>query len=121
MRARLSLLVALVAAMLGACAGGGSPAARQCPDDAPAACPGAAPRFSTDVAPLVAAHCVKCHAPGGPAEKVPFGSYDEIAPLAGDMMLELETCEMPPAPEPALDAAQRATLFAWITCGAQND
>jgi hypothetical protein len=119
--ARLSLVAALAAAALGACAGGDPPAARQCPDDAPAACMGTAPRFSTDVAPLVATHCAKCHAPGGPAEKVPFGSYDEIASHAGDMMLELETCEMPPAPEPELDAAQRATLFAWITCGARND
>jgi hypothetical protein len=37
------------------------------------------------------------------------------------MMLELETCQMPPEPEPALPTAARQALMAWIACGALDD
>jgi uncharacterized membrane protein len=118
---RLIGIAALVAASLAACAGGGASPARQCPDDVPSACAAPAPGFSAEVAPLVSAHCSKCHAPGGVAEKVPFDGYDQIVTVAGDMKLELETCQMPPDPEPALTASDRHILFAWIACGAPND
>jgi hypothetical protein len=117
---RAALAAALVSMMLGAC--GSSPApARVCLDDAPSACPSPAPHFAADAAPIIAAHCAKCHTPGGPSEKFPFETYDQIAPYAGDMKLELETCEMPPATEPPLSEADRQTLFGWITCGALDD
>jgi uncharacterized membrane protein len=116
---RLTLAAALAVA-LGAC-GGETPPARQCPDEAPPACTAASPRFATDAAPIIAGHCAKCHAPGGMAEKAPFETYDQIAPYAGDMRLELETCQMPPPPEPALAPAERQALIAWIACGALDD
>ena len=62
--------VALFAAGLGACSG--APAARECPDDAPVACTPPAPHFAADAAPLIRAHCAKCHAPGGMADTIPF-------------------------------------------------
>jgi hypothetical protein len=108
-----------LAAGLGACAG--PAAAPACPDDAPLACASPAPRFSADAAPVIAARCAKCHAPGGMAEKFPFETYAQIAPFAGDMKLQLETCQMPKPPEPPLDPAQRQTLFGWIICGALDD
>jgi mono/diheme cytochrome c family protein len=113
--------LALAAAALGACGGPGATSARECPDDAPLACPSGAPTFSRDAAPIIAAHCAKCHGSGGVEEKLPFATYAEIAPSAGDMMLELETCQMPPPAEPPLSPAERQALFAWITCGARDD
>ena len=80
-----------------------------------------APTFTLDAAPIIAAHCAKCHAPGGRAEKFPFQTFDQISPFAGDMNLMLQTCQMPPPPEPALTPAERQILFGWITCGALND
>jgi hypothetical protein len=84
-------------------------------------CPDPAPRFSTDAAPIIAAHCQKCHAPGGMSEKFPFETYDQIAPYAGDINLQLQTCQMPRPPEPPLSPTERHTLFGWIVCGALNN
>lgn len=122
MRRRLTVPVfvtAAVAALLASCDGAPTPAA--CPDDSFDACPSAAPTFSADAAPIIAARCAKCHNPDGMAPKFPFETYDEIAPFAGDMKLQLETCEMPKAPEPPLSAADRATLFGWFACGALDN
>jgi hypothetical protein len=118
----LTLAVTLAAA-LAACGGGSAPPGRACPDDAPNACPdGPAPHFSTDAWPIIQGHCYKCHhAVDGQAWMFPFGSYDQISPYAGDMMLQLETCQMPPLPEPALSEADRHTLMNWIICGALDD
>ena len=92
-----------------------------CPDDVPASCPSPAPGFAADAAPILNGHCVKCHAPGGMAQTRPFQTYDQIAPFAGDILLQLELCGMPPAPEPPLTAAERQAMFGWILCGALND
>jgi hypothetical protein len=80
-----------------------------------------APLFSTDAAPIIAAHCMKCHTPGGMASKFPFETYAQISPYAGDMRLMLETCQMPPLSEPALAEADRLTLIGWIACGALDN
>jgi uncharacterized membrane protein len=120
LRTRALAFVLALAAALGGCGGGGAPAA-VCADDAPEACPSVAPRFVADAAPIIQAHCVKCHAPDGLAKKFPFETYDDIAPFAGDMKLELETCEMPPSTESALTSPERSTLFGWIACGALYD
>lgn len=118
---RLPVVATLIAAVLGhgACS---SPAADPpCPDDVPAGCPAVAPGFAADVAPIIAGHCQKCHAPGGMAAAFPFQTYDQIAPLAGDINLQLQTCAMPPPPEPRLSAVERQAMFGWILCGALND
>jgi MYXO-CTERM domain-containing protein len=122
-RAGLPVVVALVAVAssgLGAC-----PTAPVtppvCPDDVPAGCPTPAPGFAADAAPIIASHCAKCHTPGGMSQQFPFQTYDQIAPYAGDINLQLQICAMPPPPEPALTAAERQALFGWILCGALND
>jgi hypothetical protein len=53
--------VLLGAVLLISC--GGSVA--DCPNDLPAACPSPVPSHATDVKPIITAHCLKCHAPGG--------------------------------------------------------
>jgi len=109
----------VVAAGLGGCSS--APAPYMCPDDAPVACPSPAPSFAADVAPIIVDHCQKCHAPGGMAQRFSFQTYDQIAPYAGDINLQLQTCAMPPPPERPLTAAERQAMFGWIFCGALND
>jgi hypothetical protein len=85
------------------------------------ACPSPAPTFATDASPVIAARCAKCHVPGGRAQKFPFETYDQIAPYAGDMVLQLETCQMPAPPEAPLSSADRQAIFGWAICGAFDD
>ena len=105
----------------GASCGSSAPPPAICPDDGVSACPAPAPSFAADAAPIIQSHCVKCHAPGGMAQAYPFQSYDEIAPFAGDINLQLQLCAMPPAPERPLTAAERQSLFGWIVCGALDN
>lgn len=116
-----AVVATLLAAALGLGACPSTPVDPPCPDDVPSGCPTPAPHFAADVAPIIAGHCQKCHAPGGMAETFPFQTYDQIAPLAGDINLQLQTCAMPPRPEPRLSAAERQLMFGWILCGALND
>src|SRR6476660_9106011 len=84
-----------------------------------------------DVAPIVSAHCMSCHQPGGIA---PFSltTYDDVAPIAHMLTDAIDAGEMPPFSEatsadcapahawkgdPRLTAAERATLQAWIDGG----
>jgi uncharacterized membrane protein len=92
-----------------------------CPDDAPSSCPPVAPGFAADVAPIIGSRCAKCHSPGGKVSGLPFQTHAEIEPFAGDIKLQIETCAMPPPPEPALTAPERQSLFGWILCGALNN
>ena len=116
----VAVVVVASVATLAAC-GSGPVAPPICPDDAPTGCPSPAPGFAADAAPIIGGHCVKCHVPAGMAEAFPFQSYDEIAPYAGDIKLQLETCAMPKPPEPPLTPAERQLMFGWILCGALND
>jgi MYXO-CTERM domain-containing protein len=114
--------VALVGAGAGSGACGSSPAPPPaCPDDAPSGCPTPAAGFAADVAPIIVSHCQKCHTPGGMSQNFPFETYDQISPYAGDINLQLQTCAMPPAPEPRLSAPERQALFSWILCGALDN
>ena len=108
-------LLALAVASPGGCGGAGGSAV--CPDDVIDACPSVGPTFAVDAAPVIQGHCMKCHTPGGPAQKYPFETYAQIFPFAGDMKLMLETCQMPPSSEPTLTADERRKLFGWIACG----
>jgi hypothetical protein len=116
---RLVVFVAAAVSIFGAC--GGDMPAPICPDDAPSSCPIPAPGFAADAEPIISDHCVKCHAPGGRAQRFPFQSYNQIGPFAGDIKLQLELCAMPLPPEPALSPSERQRLFGWILCGALND
>ena len=116
------LLVLIAVALAGSGACGSTPApAPVCPDDAPYGCPTPAAGFAADVAPIIGSHCQKCHTPGGMAETYPFETYDQISPYAGDINLQLQTCAMPPAPEPRLSAPERQALYSWILCGALDN
>jgi len=117
----LPLILCAVGALTAAACGPSTEHPAVCPDDMLTACPSPAPRFAADAAPILRAHCVKCHAPGGVEPERPFQTYDQIAPMAGEINLQLQTCQMPPPPEAPLSPAERRTLFGWIVCGALDD
>jgi hypothetical protein len=81
------------------------------------------PSFATDVAPVVARVCgMKCHAPGGIAQNRPLTDYASVVALGDAILNQVSVCNMPPADaDPALGEADRATLLAWIVCGAPNN
>ena len=94
-----------------------------CPDDLPKSCPGAPPRYTTQVAAIVTNACAtKCHAPGGIASNRPLVDYAGLFALKEAVLNQVSVCNMPPADaDPALGEADRAALLAWIVCGAPND
>jgi len=118
----VALLVSLVAA---GCGGGdaAAPLTPACPNDTPAACPASTPSFARDVAPLLQSRCgtAACHAPTGAEPNRPVQTWGEVAPQAEDILSQIHTCRMPPAGQPALLAAERQLVLAWVVCGAPDN
>jgi mono/diheme cytochrome c family protein len=83
-------------------------------------CPSPAPTYTNDTQVLFTGHCVKCHAPGGVEAARPLNSYDAVRAQTGALD-QVYACKMPPPPEPALSAAERATLLAWFVCGSPQN
>jgi len=54
------------------------------------------------------------------ADQPPFQSYEQLFREAGTVLAFLHTCEMPPRGSP-LASDERATLIAWLACGAPNN
>jgi hypothetical protein len=94
---------------------------------------GPAPDYARDVAPLLAKHCVECHGPAKQESLLRLDSRREV--LAGGMsgdavqpghgrdsllVRHLLGTARPPMPyrRPPLDAADVATIAAWIDAGA---
>ena len=92
-----------------------------------AACAGAAPTFSKDVAPILFNRCVECHR-AGEAAPMAFTSYAEVRPWAKAIKQAVLTRKMPPwladphygtfrndrrMPEDAIQ-----TIAAWVDAGA---
>jgi uncharacterized membrane protein len=93
-----------------------------CPNDLPVSCPNPAPTFAADVAPLIQQHCAVCHRVGGVNPNPLLETYAQISADAGIAVeSQIYACKMPPAPEIALTAEQRAAIFGWIMCGAMNN
>ena len=99
------------------------------PDAAPAA-----PTWYQDAAPIVAAHCMSCHQPGGIA---PFSlmDYEDAQSEAPAMLAQIDARTMPPfdaredadctprfgwKDDPRLSPQEIATLHAWVDGGTQE-
>ena len=119
MKAGFGALVLLAACGGGSSAGAGG--AGDCPDEVPTACPVPPPHFAADVLPIFTAVCTNCHAPGGAASGQPLTSYAEISQRKDAILLQIDSCRMPPSPTPTLMAEQRAAILGWIVCGAPDD
>jgi len=92
-----------------------------CPNDLPATCPTPAPSYVNDVAPLISAHCLKCHAPGGQEASKDFTNYPNVFSQRSAILNQFYSCRMPPEGEPRPTAQERALLLGWLVCGAPNN
>ncbi len=115
----IALVVGVAALTAGACGPDGGNGT--CANASAPTCPATPPSFSGEVNTLIQSRCVGCHAPGGLASNRPFTSYDVIKNQAGPMLNQLFNCRMPPADAPQPTDAERATLLAWLACGAPNN
>ncbi len=82
--------------------------------------------YYQDVEPILAAHCVRCHSPGGIG---PFAlqTYDEVGSVQGAVRTAVVTRHMPPWPpascctsyrdDLSMTASEVATVTAWVDQG----
>lgn len=100
---------------------GGTGGAGACPNDLPESCPAPEPGYSKDVAPIIEARCATCHSAGGQAGEKPLDTYAEVYSLRTNVLTRVYGCKMPPAGATQLTEAERATLLAWLVCGAKEN
>jgi uncharacterized membrane protein len=91
-----------------------------CPNDLPMSCPSPTPSYTNDVAPLIQAHCVKCHSATGVEYSRPLDTYAGVTAQTG-VLDQVYSCRMPPAPETPLTSAERAALFGWLVCNSPQN
>ena len=87
------------------------------------------PTFTKNVAPIVFRNCVKCHAKGESAFRVPLTSYDAVQSQAEMIKQKVMAREMPPWPadptksvkfrnDARLSQQDIDTIVAWVNAGA---
>jgi len=88
-----------------------------CPTSS-ASCPTPAPRYETDVGPLIARYCSRCHSPDGGNPNVLLQGYDDVTSKSqmGHVLFQLSSCRMPPEGEPQPTAAERDLILSWFAC-----
>ena len=84
-------------------------------------CPATAPSYEDDIAPLVDARCGGCHYRGNPNSKQVLETYADLHSSVSVIEHEVYRCQMPPAGEPALSAAERQRFLQWLVCGAPDN
>ncbi len=110
--------LSLVAATALSCSSPSTPTTEVgCPNDLPAKCPSPQPAYA-DVAPVFAAHCTRCHGPGGVEATRPLDSYAHVFKLKGPVLNQIYACVMPPATEPTVSSSERKLVLGWLVCGA---
>lgn len=80
-----------------------------------------APSFTNDVAPIIEHYCFPCHDTGGVEKAHLFTDWQHIEPQVGEMLTQVESCNMPPFPAPVPDEQTRVTLLTWLACGGPNN
>jgi len=103
---------------LAACGGGSG---SSCPNDRPTSCPSPAPSYQSSIAPLISAHCLVCHSPGGQEASFPFVTYQEVFTERSPILDQVFACNMPPSGQPQLSTQERTQLLTWLVCGAPNN
>jgi hypothetical protein len=89
-------------------------------------CPTTPPSWQTDVQPLIAEYCLRCHGDGGIEQgQFDYTTYAGVYRNRSEMLTQLYQCQMPPfdASPPATMPAQtdRQTLVSWLACGAPDN
>ncbi|MGC4093905.1 MAG: hypothetical protein QM756_39570 [Polyangiaceae bacterium] len=83
----------------------------------PTECPTPAPTYTNDVAPIIAAHCTRCHTGIG-KEPWPLGKYEDVVDWEQLIRADILDCSMPP-PDSGEHVTndERLTILTWIRCG----
>ena len=85
----------------------------------PSGCP-IAPSYRATIEPLVQRTCAGCHAPGGVAADRDLTTYASFARLETTDLIQLYSCQMPPADAGAdamLSPSEREAMLQWLLCG----
>lgn len=99
---------------------GTGPSTGSCPNDLPASC-GTAPSYQATVAPILNAHCLTCHSPGGQQSSLPLQTYSEVYSNRSAVLNQVYSCNMPLAPNPRPSEEERQALLMWLVCGAPQN
>lgn len=79
--------------------------------------------YSADIAPIIQANCVSCHAPGGEQETSPFDTYDGVKVFSDDRKIVKringEGGIMPPSG--AISTCDQRKIEAWVNAGALDN
>jgi len=88
-----------------------------CPSSS-ASCPTPAPSYATDVGPLIARYCSRCHSPDGGEPSHLLQGYDDVTSKSqmGEVLFRISSCRMPPEGEPQPTAAEREVILSWFAC-----
>jgi uncharacterized membrane protein len=96
-----------------------------CPQASPASCPSSsatcptpAPSYDTDVGPLIARYCSRCHSPDGGNPGHLLQGYDDVTSKSqmSDVLFQISSCRMPLEGEPQPTAAERDLILSWFAC-----
>lgn len=124
---RAALLVACAFAALGCSASDASPDIPDARSDAyvcmraDPSCTTPAPSYASIIKPILATSCVTCHYPGSNLARTSLASYSAVQLAYGAALGQVSACLMPPSNEPQLTEEDRATLLAWLACGAPDN
>jgi uncharacterized membrane protein len=91
-----------------------------CPHELPSAC-ASAPSYQAQIAPIVAARCATCHAPGGVEASKPLDTYAALHARRGSVLDQVYNCLMPLPGAPPLTTEERAALLGWLVCDAPEN
>ncbi len=102
--------------------------AQASPGPSPTSSPPAAVSFRTDVVPILRAHCIACHLPGGiaPREYQYFDAAQNpqhavVKRKIGEMVTAIKAGRMPLNASGSLSASEIATLEAYRDAGAPDN
>ena len=113
--------VVTVVASAGVACGSHPASAAACSQDLPATCPSNVPSYQVDVAPIFAGRCVICHSPDGSDSQRDYANLAAIYANRGAILDQVYACRMPPNGSAEPSTTERATLLAWLVCGAPNN
>jgi hypothetical protein len=84
-------------------------------------CPASPPSYAQAIVPIFNGRCVVCHYPGTTIARNSFSTYAKVYGDRGTVLDQIYGCVMPPAGSPPLTPAERATVLAWLECGAPDN
>jgi uncharacterized membrane protein len=83
--------------------------------------PATPPSYAQTVEHIIATRCAGCHFPGSTLASEDLTTYASVLAKRGTVLNEVYGCVMPPATSTPPTPDERASLLAWLVCGAPNN